>query len=101
MSTDQADPRTPPPRGAVPGHASPPAHPPLPAAPEGTPAPAGGTPDADDAPPAGTSGAEFRRQWTTARAARNYGRRKQAARWVPRAARSAGEQYRPGDGDAA
>ncbi len=38
--------------------------------------PAGGALDADDAPSAGTSGEQFRRQWKTARAGRNYGRRR-------------------------
>jgi len=101
------------------GHASPPAAPQLPSSPpEGTRTarpggqappsraaglpftlpgepgnpPAGDAPDADDASPAGSTGLngeQFRRAWKTARAARNYGRRR--ARF-----RRAGAQPGPG-----
>jgi len=63
--------------------------------------PAGDGTAAGGASPAGAtglSGGQFRRARKTARAARNYGRRKQAARYVPGAAQGAGGQYRPGMG---
>ncbi len=81
---------------------SPPSHPsgPLPGT-EGTQDPAGGALDADDAPSAGTSGEQFRRQWKTARAGRNYGRRR--ARFKRAAAQPGPGMIRrpPPGGDAA
>jgi hypothetical protein len=97
---DQRHPAAP----ARPGGQAPPAAP-VPGSPlgppgrePGTPSPAGGALDADGASPAGSSGEQFRQRWKTARAARNYGRRRQAGRYVRQADRTAGQQWRPGMG---